>query len=190
MRKLSDFYKSGVPRAKLTRYLRRLVFIEVGDGVYDVIGDVKLSDLELDSLLEAMTLLKELTASEAPIRIRRVQGSFSCNFNYPRTLRGAPEEVDGDFWCDYNPLITLTGAPKRVGGSFHCEGTAIQTLQGAPEYVGGNFMGSYTKLVSLEGAPKYVGGDFYCYENPKKFTEKEIRKLVDVRGDVVVQQVL
>jgi len=186
MRKLSDFYKSGASRTKLIRRVRSMTFIEIGDGVYDVLGDVEFSDLELDSLLEVVALLKELTSSEAPVRIRKVYGSFRCNYNHLQTLQGAPEEVYRNFCCAYNQLITLEGAPKRVGGSFHCEHTTIQTLQGAPEYVGGDFICFYTKLVSLEGAPKYVGGNFLCYGNPRKFTEEEVRKLVNVIGEVNV----
>jgi hypothetical protein len=50
--------------------------------------------------------------------------------------------------------------------------------------VGRTFDCSNNKLISLQGAPKYVGGVFICKFNPKKFTEEEIRKLINVGGEV------
>ena len=71
--------------------------------------------------------------------------------------------VDGDFYCGNNNLTTLKNSPKTVGGSFGC---------------------SSNKLISLEGAPKFVGEDFMCRFNPGKFTEKDIRAVCDVKGEV------
>jgi len=186
MKKLSDFYKSGLPRTKLTRCLRSLTFVEVDDGVYDILGDVDFSELRLNSLLEVTTLLKELTSSEIPIRIRRVQGSFNCSFNNLTDLKGAPEIVERDFVCYHNRLETLEGAPRYVGGSFRCWRNNLTDLRGAPERVEGDFECHYNFLETLEGAPKYVGRDFSCYGNPRKFTEEEVRKLINVGGKVYV----
>jgi hypothetical protein len=71
--------------------------------------------------------------------------------------------VDGDFYCGNNNLTTLKNSPKTVGGSFGC---------------------SSNKLISLEGAPKFVGENFMCRFNPGKFTEKDIRAVCDVKGDI------
>jgi len=73
--------------------------------------------------------------------------------------------VDGDFFCGNNHLTTLENCPKTVNGVFGC---------------------SSNKLISLEGAPKFVGEDFMCRFNPGKFTEKDIRAVCDVKGDVYV----
>jgi hypothetical protein len=73
--------------------------------------------------------------------------------------------VDGDFFCGNNHLTTLENCPKTVNGVFGC---------------------SSNKLISLEGAPKFVGEDFMCRFNPGKFTEKDIRAVCDVKGDVFV----
>jgi hypothetical protein len=138
----------------------------------------------LSSLLEVATLLKELIGSEVPVWIRKVSGNFKCNGNRLTDLKGAPQYVGGSFGCSYNQLVSLAGAPRRVEGNFDCRFNHLQTLQGAPEWVGGNFVCIFNELVSLEGAPKYVGGEFYCCENTKKFTEEEVRKLVNVKGKV------
>lgn len=72
--------------------------------------------------------------------------------------------VNGDFFCGNNHLTTLENCPKTVSGNFGC---------------------SRNELTSLEGAPETVGGDFYCLGYGKgKFTEKDIRAVCDVKGDV------
>jgi hypothetical protein len=117
MKKRSDFYKSGLSREKTTREkiierVSTLTFIELGDGAYDIIGNVDFSELGLNSLLEVTDVLKELIPSKTPIRIRKVSGCFNCSSNYLKDLKGAPEEVEGSFDCNYNQLETLEGAPR------------------------------------------------------------------------------
>jgi hypothetical protein len=73
-----------------------------------------------------------------------------------------------------------------VGGNFNCSYNELTSLEGAPKTVGENFGCSYNKLTSLDGAPKFVGGDFYCRNNSVKFTEKDIRAVCDVKGEVFV----
>jgi len=174
MKKLSNFYKISQVSEKLKNRLRKLKLIKLSDGRFDVFGDVDFRDLELTSLLEI------------PIRIRRVDGDFWCFSNQLTSLEGAPERVDGDFSCIWNNLTSLKGAPKFVGGSFDCHDNQLTTLKGAPERVDGSFYCYNNQLTSLEGAPKYVGGNFDCSPNPKHFTEEEVRKLIDVRGKVIV----
>jgi len=231
MKKLSDFYESRLASTELIKRVSSLIFVEVDDGVYDILGDVNFDELGLNSLLEVMTLLKEFAALEVSIRIGRVQGSFRCSFNYLTDLKGAPEIVErdfvcyhnrletlegapkyvgghfvcvrnklkdltgapqyvgGDFDCSHNQLVSLIGAPRRIGRHFDCSFNQLQTLQGAPEYVGGMFICHLNKLISLEGAPKYIGEAFIYGDNPRKFTEEEVRKLINVGGKVYVQEV-
>ena len=111
------------------------------------------------SFLELTSLL------ELPIRIRIVSGNFWCSFNNLTSLEGAPERVDGDFVCSFNNLTSLESAPKYVGKDFSC---------------------SCNKLITLKGAPKDVKGNFYCNDNSKCFTEEKVRKLVNVKGKVIV----
>jgi hypothetical protein len=71
--------------------------------------------------------------------------------------------VDGDFYCGNNNLTSLENCPKTVSGVFGCSS---------------NF------LKSLEGAPKFVGENFMCRFNSVKFTEKDIRAVCNVKGDI------
>jgi hypothetical protein len=115
---------------------------------------------------------------------RYVGGHFECRYNSLKDLQGAPQHVGGSFYCSHNQLVSLEGVPRRIEGAFDCRLNYLQTLQGAPEWVGGSFVCAFNELFSLEGAPKYVGGEFYCFRNPKKFTEEEVRKLVNVKEEV------
>jgi len=175
MKKLSNFYRvSQIKRRELKERLQSLKLVKLPDGRYDVIENADFSNLRLNSLLEI------------PIRIRRVTGSFWCDHNHLTSLEGAPEYVGGGFYCAGNELQTLEGAPEYVGGNFDCSSNELKTLKGTPEYIGGSFDCSYNQLTTLEGAPKRVGRDFICFNNPRKFTEAEVRKLVNVRGKVIV----
>ena len=52
--------------------------------------------------------------------------------------------------------------------------------------VGLDFFCSINKLTSLVGAPTSVGLDFECYDNVVKFTEKQVRAVCDVKGNIYV----
>jgi len=54
---------------------------------------------------------------------------------------------------------------NKIEGGFYCHGN---------------------KLTSLEGGPKTVEGDFYCHDNSKEFSEEEVRKYIDVKGNIRV----
>ena len=215
MYKLFTFYKKGVKlyrpteeeverrrkeyeKVRLEEIAEKILEVphkKRADGKYDIYGDVILYGMRLTSLLEL------------PIRFGKVYGEFVCSFNALKDLKGAPEYVGNDFSCYGNQLRDLKGAPKYVSGSFACNNNQLISLEGAPEYVGKDFFCSNNQLESLEGAPAYVGGDFVCddnhlkdlegapkyvggnffiYNDPKKFTKKEVRKVVEVKGNVYV----
>ena len=67
-----------------------------------------------------------------------------------------------NFNCSNNKLISLEGAPKIVE-SFNCSGN---------------------QLTSLEGAPEKVGGYFECRFCKIKFTEDDIKKISNVKGEI------
>ena len=71
--------------------------------------------------------------------------------------------VKRDFDCSFNHLSSLRGVPREVGRDFYC---------------------NINELISLEGSPREVGGDFYCNHNTTKFTENDVRKVCDVKGDI------
>jgi hypothetical protein len=94
--------------------------------------------------------------------------------------------VGGYFGCSINDLTSLVGAPKFVGGTFNCGNNELTSLEFAPTSVGRNFDCSHNELTSLEFAPKTVGGFFDCRYNLVKFTEKQVRAVCNVKGDVYV----
>jgi len=96
------------------------------------------------------------------------------------------EEISGDFDCVATDLINLKGVPKIINGNFYCYRSHLTSLVDGPNIVTGDFDCSYNKLTSLEGGPSTVGGSFSCSNNTKKFTEEEVRKVVDVKGKVYV----
>ena len=40
------------------------------------------------------------------VKFKIINGSFKCNFNYLKSLKGCPEIVRLDFWCNNNKLTT------------------------------------------------------------------------------------
>jgi len=184
------------------------------DGKYDVYGSVNLYNMQLTSLLELpirfgkvygdflcrYNQLRDLKSAPEYVgksfscsnnRLvslegapKYVDGNFYCNYNQLESLKSAPEYVGGSFWCNNNQLRDLEGAPAYVDGDFYCSFNQLANLEGAPKYVSRDFVCSRNRLVSLEGAPKYVGGGFFIHNNAKKFTEEEVRKVVEVKGEV------
>jgi len=184
------------------------------DGKYDIYGDVSLEEMQLTSLLElpirfgkvygefvcSFNELKDLKG--APEYVKEsffcshnklislegapgyVGGNFVCDDNHLKDLEGAPEYINGSFSCSDNQLVSLEGSPGYVGGNFYCNYNQLESLKGSPEYVGRDFWCNNNQLISLEGAPKYVGRDFFIHGNLKKFTEEEVRKVVNVKGEV------
>ena len=75
--------------------------------------------------------------------------------------------IKGDFcsnWCV--SLTSLEGAPEKVGGDFFCN--------------------DCNSLKSLEGAPKEVGGWFLCIKCGGYFTQEDVKKVSNVKGDIDV----
>lgn len=121
-----------------------------------------------------------------PVEIEEITGSFNCILCNLISLEGAPKKVEFDFYCNGNNLTSLKGAPKYVGGDFDCSSNYLKSLAGAPEFVGRNFNCYNNKLTSLEGCPKEVDGLFNIQDNPRKFTEEEVRAVCRVKGEVYV----
>ena len=118
-----------------------------------------------------------------------VGGSFYCSdCNSLKSLEGAPKEVGRGFYCsDCNSLKSLEGAPEKVGEDFYCPGcSSLESLEGAPKEVGGTFScNNCQSLKTLKGAPKKVGGNFYCRGYANKFTENDIKKISNVKGEII-----
>ena len=118
-----------------------------------------------------------------------INGSFYCSgCKSLKSLEGAPKEISKVFDCSHcDSLISLEGAPGKVGGTFYCSNCqSLKSLKGAPEKVGGTFDCSYCQsLKTLEGAPKEVGRNFSCDKCKVKFTEDDVKKISDVKGEII-----
>jgi hypothetical protein len=165
-----DIFKPPTEEELLKRFIERYNGKQNPDGSYDF-------DRDVSSIVKDGRFI---------IKFGKVKGYFDCSSSKLTSLEGAPKYVGGYFNCSYNNLTSLEGAPKYVGGGFYCSFNKLTSLEGAPKYVGENFDCSSNKLTSLEGAPKYVGGDFVCFDNPVKFTEEEVRKVSEVKGEIFV----
>jgi len=118
--------------------------------------------------------------------IDEVTGFFYCSNNSLTSLEGSPTTVNGGFYCSNNKLNSLEGGPTIAKGSYYCFINNITSLEGAPATFNGYFDCNTNKLTSLEGAPTTINGWFDCSNNTKKFTEKEVREVIDVKGKVYV----
>ena len=118
----------------------------------------------------------------------KVTGNFDCSVCLSlESLKGAPKEVGEDFSCiDCPSLESLEGAPKEIGGNFICHiCRSLTSLKGGPKKIGGNFNCMQCRsLASLEGAPEKVGGYFECRFCKVKFTEDDIKKISNVKGEI------
>ena len=119
---------------------------------------------------------------DAPEKVGR---DFDCSYNQLSSLEGAPKEVGESFLCLFNKLTSLVGAPKEVKESFDCSNNRLTSLKGAPEKVRELFECCHNKLTSLEGAPKEVTG-FVCSNNTTTFTEEDVRRVCDIKGEIFV----
>lgn len=116
----------------------------------------------------------------------KVGGYFWCSYNKLSDLIGSPKFVGSSFACDNNQLVSLKGCTKKINGFFFCYNNKLTNLLGGPDYVDGNFDCSGNDLESLDGAPKKVIGYFNCRNNKVKFTEDDVRKVCDVKGNIIV----
>jgi hypothetical protein len=91
--------------------------------------------------------------------------------------------VGGDLNLEGTSIKSL-GNLQSVGGDLYLGGTSIKSL-GNLQSVGGNLYLRRTSIKSL-GNLQSVGGDLFLYKTPLsgKYTEEEIRQMVDVGGDI------
>ena len=93
-----------------------------------------------------------------------------------------------DFCCGYGRNLTsLDGAPRICKGKFKCCCSDLLTsLEGGPEKVMGDYICSHCKsLKSLNGLPKQIDGDLDCKGYQSQFNELDIRKMCDVKGNIL-----
>ena len=86
----------------------------------------------------------------------------------------------------------VSGTIKQNSNGYDVDGHVILSVLNLKKIpwkfniVTGDFDCENNKLTTLENSPKEVGGDFYCRNNNKKFTEKEVRDVCNVKGKVII----
>lgn len=119
---------------------------------------------------------------------KKIIGNVDLTSLYLKRLPDILKDITvyGNFYCSWNNLTSLENAPSSVGGHFSCGYNKLTSLEGTPKTVGGYFDCNNNNLTSLVGAPKTVYGNFYCSDNSVKFTEKQVRAICNVKGNVYV----
>ncbi len=118
---------------------------------FTIKGDLDLSHIGLTELpdLSNVTIL----------------GSFNCEGNRLKSLKGSPKKVDGSFNCAYNELSSLNNCTQEIGKNFICDNNKLETLLGGPTIVGRTYSCANNRLNSLEGVPNSINGNFICRRN-------------------------
>jgi hypothetical protein len=94
------------------------------------------------------------------------------------------KKIIGDVSIDINK-IPLWFKDIEIDGDFECYNCNLTSLEGCPQIVNSSFYCSRNYLTSLEYCPKYVGKSFWCRNNNVKFTEDDIKKLCQVKGNIL-----
>ena len=139
-----------------------------GNPPFSVKGNVKV-DFNIDTLGKLVSVEGNLNLQEIEIldlgELKSVGGYLNLIDTYINSgSLGNLEYVGGD--CDL----------------FQCRVNSMGKLK----YVGGTLSVSYSNILSL-GELKYIGGDLNIFGSriQKKYSEEEIRSMVDIKGDIV-----
>jgi hypothetical protein len=108
---------------------------------------------------------------------------FHCNSCQLKSLMGAPIEVD-DFHVHDNELSSFKGVPQVIKKDLHCYMNKLSSFEFLPSEIGGDLFASDNQFTNLKFFPKKVGGDVDLQHNPGNFSEKEIREVCEVKGEV------
>jgi hypothetical protein len=96
-----------------------------------------------------------------------------------------PYTIDGDLDLRQSEIKSL-GNLISVGGALHLYKSTIESL-GNLQYVGG-YLNLYETNVESLGNLQYVGGNLDLRITPisRKYSEKEIRQMVNVRSTIFI----
>jgi len=83
--------------------------------------------------------------------------------------------------------IKFPNKTLNVEGNVDIFGIGLTSLPIKFGKVTGNFKCFNNKLSSTENFPNYIGGNLWIGDNKVRFSEKEIRKVCEVKGDVWVK---
>lgn len=155
-----------------------------------LIGDKTFSEAEIEAqgvILANNLELIGLNLDQLPKWVSNVHvsGTFNCSFNKLTSLENSPFYVAGDFFCNDNKLTTLKGATPTIGKSFFCDHNRLTSLEGSPRSIGSSFICFQNRLISIVGLPEQIGEHFITYEQPRQFSEVEIRSRSKINGGVL-----
>jgi len=150
-------------------------------------GDLYLEDIPITSLPNNLISVEgELNLYRTPIKSLRnltwVGGNFDLS-NTPIESFGNLTSVGGNLYLRFTQIESL-GNLESVRGSLFLDNSEIESL-GNLTSVGGNLDLYGSKIKSL-GNLTSVGGNLYLGSTPlsKKYTEDEIRLMVNVGGKI------
>ena len=179
--------KQKIIDGDLKAFLGKIVkgVYKIDGPLINVNGDVTISDIDNQWDKNPMSLeqiSKFIGGGRLKIRFGTVTGEFHCDGNYSsktiaklKTMEGFPHTVNGSFTVSHQEITNLEHAPTNVGGDFYC---------------------AYNRLLrSLSGSKQRikVGGDFSChncgknfsdYKSKPQFSEDDVKKIADVRGEI------
>ena len=95
-----------------------------------------------------------------------------------------PYSIGGDLDLEKTPIKSL-GNLTSVGRNLNLKRTPIESLGNLTSV--GSFLDLRRTPIESLGNLTSVGGDLYLYDTPlsRKYTEEDIRKMVDVGGEII-----
>lgn len=151
------YFKLYYKLRKLCKLYNIEKFNILKDGRIDVFQDVDISNRKL---------------KEFPIKIRNVEGAFSCANNELTSLIGAPEHISDLFLCQYNNLTKIDYLPE-VGLNIQLNNNQLITLEGMPEKINASLFVNNNNLTNLKGGPKQIGAEHFYFCQHNKLTSLE-----------------
>lgn len=116
------------------------------DATVDVVGEVRLHNMELDEL---------------GVQFGKIYGDFHCNRNKLTSLKGAPYFIEGDAFFNDNKLTSLEYAPSHVGKTFFCQRNQLESLNHCPSFIGEDLVCGSNNFEAIDFFPSNLMGLFY-----------------------------
>ena len=138
VRKGNDFEK--VPLADLADIKNPIIF-----------GDIDLSGQGLTELPQMSNVI--------------MYGSFLCQNNNLKSLKGMPRQVSGRVDCSNNKIKSLRHMSKHIGDGFNFSHNEVDSLHYLSEDIKGDIDASYNELVDLSYCVPECHGRFNCSYN-------------------------
>ena len=115
----------------------------------------------------------------------RVRENLNLRKICPETL-GNMISVDGYLNLKFCENLTSLGSLERVDGHLDLNYCESLTSLGNLKYIGGHLDLFACKNLTSLGNLEYIGGDLFINVTKitKKYSESEIRRMVEVKGDI------